>query len=266
MARYCPLFSGSSGNCTYVGTPEGGILIDVGVSASRIENALRMRGIDPCSIQAIFITHEHSDHIAGLRVLTKRYGYRVYASEGTLDALAASSAMDAKALCESIGGEGEVKETAGMAVMAFHTSHDSRESLGFRIHLPDGRRIAVATDTGYVPSAVREALLGCDLIQIESNHDVRMLENGPYPYYLKRRILAATGHLSNGLRCRTGGFRTRRNHTICSGSSEPRQQFAGSCLYDLPHGTVRRRTGRKSRLYTAGGSPQRGGAGDGVLV
>lgn len=197
MARYCPLFSGSSGNCTYVGTPEGGILIDVGVSASRIENALRMRGIDPCSIHAIFITHEHSDHIAGLRVLTKRYGYRVYASEGTLDALAASSAVDAKALCESIGGEGEVKETAGMAVMAFHTSHDSRESLGFRIHLPDGRRIAVATDTGYVPSAVREALLGCDLIQIESNHDVRMLENGPYPYYLKRRILAATGHLSN---------------------------------------------------------------------
>lgn len=86
MARYCPLFSGSSGNCTYIGTAEGGILVDAGVSAKRIETALRERDIEPHSIEAVFVTHEHIDHISGLRLLTKRYGWRVYASCGTLEA------------------------------------------------------------------------------------------------------------------------------------------------------------------------------------
>ena len=92
MARFCPLFSGSSGNCTYVGSQQGGVLIDVGVSARRIENALWQREIDPKTIQALFITHEHGDHIAGLRVLGKRYGFRVFASPGTMEGLEAAVA------------------------------------------------------------------------------------------------------------------------------------------------------------------------------
>lgn len=84
-----------------------------------------------------------------------------------------------------------------MYVLPFHTSHDSRESLGFRIHMADGRTLAVATDTGCMTDAIRGALVGCDLVLLESNHDVRMLENGPYPYVLKRRILGERGHLSN---------------------------------------------------------------------
>lgn len=195
MARYCPLFSGSSGNCTYIGTAEGGILVDAGVSAKRIETALRERDIEPHSIEAVFVTHEHIDHISCLRLLTKRYGWRVYASCGTLEAIADTRPLEPQTVCEVIGETGVC--AAGMEIQPFATSHDSRESLGFRITLPGGRRVAVATDTGVMTDTVRAALSGCDLVHIESNHDVRMLENGPYPYYLKRRILADTGHLSN---------------------------------------------------------------------
>lgn len=195
MARFCPLFSGSSGNCTYIGTSGGGILVDAGVSAKRIECALREREIDPSSIEAIFVTHEHSDHVSGLRVLLKRYGYKVYASAGTLDALYDSQIVGPEQYAEVMPDDGT--EAAGMFVTAFHTSHDSRESLGFRVQTSDERRMAVATDTGCMTQTIRNALFGCDLVLLESNHDVKMLENGPYPYYLKKRILADTGHLSN---------------------------------------------------------------------
>lgn len=195
MARFCPLFSGSSGNCTYIGTSSGGILIDAGVSAKRIELSLRDREIDPASIQAIFITHEHSDHVSGLRVLIKRYGYKVYASAGTLDALADSGVLSPGNRFDVLPDDGVAE--ADLYVTGFSTSHDSRESLGFRVKTGDDRTLAVATDTGCITETVRLALLKCDLALLESNHDVRMLKNGGYPYYLKQRILCDTGHLSN---------------------------------------------------------------------
>ncbi len=195
MARFCPLFSGSSGNCTYIGSASGGVLVDTGVSARRIECALNEREIDPRSIQAVFITHEHTDHVSGLRVLAKRYGYKVYASAGTLDALVEAQVLGTENNFEVISEDGV--ETAGMYILPFHTSHDSRESLGYRVHTADGRTLAVATDTGCMTDAIRGALVGCDLVLLESNHDIRMLENGPYPYVLKRRILGERGHLSN---------------------------------------------------------------------
>ncbi len=195
MARYCPLFSGSSGNCAYIGTPDSGILIDAGVSARRIEMALLERDIAPKSIAAIFVTHEHSDHVCGLRILTKKYGYPVFGSAGTLEALLDGGVLSEQNALAVVDDEGV--ETGGMWVQAFRTSHDSRESLCYRVQTPDDRTIAVATDMGYMTENVRRALCGCDLVQLESNHDIRMLENGPYPYYLKRRILGKTGHLSN---------------------------------------------------------------------
>lgn len=192
MARFCPLFSGSSGNCLYIGTSTAGILIDAGVSARRIEQALSAREINPATIRAIFITHEHTDHIAGLRVLQKRYHLPIYASFGTCEGIveAAASNSDCIAMTDTV-------ELDEFAVTAFPTSHDSRESTGFRVALRDGRSVGVATDLGVMTPVVREQLRGCDLVHIESNHDVRMLENGPYPYILKRRILSSTGHLSN---------------------------------------------------------------------
>lgn len=195
MARFCPLFSGSSGNCTYIGSAKGGILIDAGVSARRITVALTERDIDPSSIDAVFITHEHTDHVSGLRVLIKRYGYKVYASAGTLDVLEQKRILSPGDRFEVLPQSGV--EAADLFVTGFHTSHDSRESMGFRIKTGDDRTIAVATDTGCMTDTVRAALRGCDLVLLESNHDVGMLKNGGYPYFLKQRILCDTGHLSN---------------------------------------------------------------------
>lgn len=194
MARFCSLFSGSSGNCSYIGSAGTGILIDAGVSAKRIETALMQREIDPACIRAVFVTHEHRDHVAGLRVLAKRYGYRVYATAGTLFSLAEAGMADPATPLIPLAGP---VEEAGMLIAPFATSHDSAESCGYRIHTADDRTVAVATDTGVFTDSIRCAVTGCDMVLIESNHDVRMLQSGPYPYFLKQRILSDRGHLSN---------------------------------------------------------------------
>ena len=195
MMRYCSLFSGSSGNCTYVATKDGGVLIDTGVSAKRVEQALRERDVDPCSIRAVLVTHEHTDHVAGLRVLCKRYGWPVLASVGTLDALARSDRVTAQQRLYVVSADkpfciGEI------TVTPFATPHDSSQSLGFRIDTVS-RSMAVATDMGYMMPEVKERLRGCQLLHIESNHDPVMLRNGPYPYTTNMRILSDLGHLSN---------------------------------------------------------------------
>ncbi|MBP3436100.1 MAG: MBL fold metallo-hydrolase [Clostridia bacterium] len=194
MARFCPLFSGSSGNCLYVGSATAGLLVDAGVSARRIERALWEREIDPGSIRAVLITHEHTDHIGGLRVFCKKFRIPVYATPGTCAALRDSNALEPTTMCFPITDTMQIGE---FTVTPFCTSHDCRESCGYRIVLPDDRCVGVATDLGVMTQTVRDHLWGCDLIHIESNHDIRMLENGPYPYPLKRRILSAVGHLSN---------------------------------------------------------------------
>lgn len=195
LARFCNLFSGSSGNCTYIGGGNGGILIDAGVSCKRIEKALSERNIEPKSIAAIFITHEHTDHINGVRVFASKYKTNVYATPGTLEELDNMGIINGKFPTNIIDDSGI--EAAGMKVIPFDTPHDSRQSCGYRIDTPDGRKIAVATDIGYISDTVRKAITGCDFVLIESNHDVHMLESGAYPYYLKRRILSDRGHLSN---------------------------------------------------------------------
>ncbi len=194
MARYCPLFSGSSGNSTCFVAPAGGILIDAGVSAKRLCEALSARNIAPESIRAIFITHEHIDHIRGLKVFLKRFPVPVYCTAGTAQGMAMADALPPGADVRMITEE---TEAAGMTVTPFPTPHDSLESCGYRICFPDGRVAAVATDIGCLTQTVRQALLGCDLVHIESNHDERMLQNGSYPYALKERIRGDRGHLAN---------------------------------------------------------------------
>ncbi len=196
MLRYCALFSGSGGNSTYIGTANGGLLIDAGVSAKRIETALYQRCVDPRSIRAVLVTHEHSDHIAGLRVLCKRYGWPLIASNGTLSAMVEGNKIDACHRLYCIQ-DGQTVTIGAMEITAFATPHDSRESMGYRIASDDGKSIAVATDMGYITPTVTAAISGADLVHIESNHDLTMLRNGPYPYPLKRRIEGEGGHLSN---------------------------------------------------------------------
>lgn len=195
MARFCTLFSGSSGNCTYIGSGSGGILIDVGVSAKKINAALEQIEVDRNEIKAIFITHEHSDHVAGLKTISKNWDIPIYASAQTAATLESSDKICPKANINIIGED--AVDINNIIVSRFSTLHDCAGSSGYTVTLPDGIKSVVCTDLGVVTDEVRNALTGCNIVMLESNHDVMMLENGPYPYVLKRRILGDNGHLSN---------------------------------------------------------------------
>ena len=191
MARVCPLFSGSTGNSYYIGSRSAGVLIDAGRSARQIEGMLKLCAIDPLAVHGIFVTHEHTDHVSGLRVFAKKYGVPVFCTPGTLGALGTSAAeIEVRPLPQEL-------ELGGMEITHFPTSHDCAQPVGYRVRTADGRVIALATDTGVLTEDVKTGLLGADLVILESNHDVDMLRFGPYPYPLKQRVLSDRGHLSN---------------------------------------------------------------------
>ncbi|MBC8569381.1 MBL fold metallo-hydrolase [Zongyangia hominis] len=194
MSRICPLFSGSSGNCTYLANGEDSILIDAGVSCRSIVGALKEIDAPVERIQAILVTHEHSDHVKGLKVLLKRYPIPVYGSRETLAYIAQNDLVPPQADLRVLE---EKTEIARMEITPFDTSHDAAHSLGFRIHMADDRLVGFATDTGCITQDVDRGLSGCDVVVLESNYDKGMLQCGRYPYYLKRRITSNRGHLSN---------------------------------------------------------------------
>lgn len=194
--RLCPLFSGSSGNCIYIEfSKDYAILVDAGRTNKQLENSFRVNNINPENIKAIFITHEHSDHIAGLRVFMKRHNVRIYGSEGTMDALKEKGVISEKDSFEIL--KKAEKDLEFFSVKPFSISHDCKEGFGYSFTASNGKKISVCTDLGYVSEEIKMDLKGSDTIVLESNHDQMMLQNGPYPYYLKRRILSEYGHLSN---------------------------------------------------------------------
>lgn len=195
MARVYPLFSGSKGNSYYISQAGRGILIDAGRSAKQIELAMANNELNMKDVEGIFITHEHSDHVSGVRVLASRYGINVYGSKGTLEALDENGVLTEKFSSYVIGTGGV--ETAGMHITPFSISHDCREGFGYVVETNESRKLVLATDTGCVTDQMQDAIITGDVVILESNHDVNMLLNGIYPYVLKRRILSDTGHLSN---------------------------------------------------------------------
>ena len=195
MARFCPLFSGSSGNSLLLEASGARILIDAGKNAKQLELALNAVSVEPSEIQAVFVTHEHTDHISALRVFCSRYHTPVYASRGTLRELVSMGICNGQFPVHEIDESG--KTLSDLKITPFATSHDAAESFGYTIETADDRKLSIATDLGVMTETVRQALRGSDLILIESNHDVHMLQSGGYPYPLKRRILSETGHLSN---------------------------------------------------------------------
>ena len=227
MARICPLFSGSSGNATLIGNRDGYILIDAGVSCKRLREALSERDVELNKIAAIFITHDHSDHISGLRVFAGSMKVPVFATEQTLSGIESANSMPIGAQINPLPcnmssnnyDKSNGVEAAGMGVYSFATSHDTPGSCGFIIETSDHHRIAVATDMGVVTEGVRRSITGCDVILLESNYDRAMLEAGGYPYYLKRRILSDRGHLCNDdcaaelpMLCKSGASRFILGH------------------------------------------------------
>lgn len=195
--RLCSIASGSSGNCVYVGSDTTHLLMDVGISGKRTEAGLAELGLTMKDIDAICITHEHADHISGLGVLARKYGVPIYATRGTVEAIRKTSSLGQidESLFRVIVPD-ERCIIKDIALYPVRTSHDAADPVAYRID-HDGRRIGLITDLGCYNDYTVECLRNLDLLYLEANHDVHMLQVGPYPYYLKQRILGERGHLSN---------------------------------------------------------------------
>ena len=195
--RLCSIASGSSGNCVYVGSDATHLLLDVGISGKRTEAGLKELGLKMSDIDGIFITHEHADHINGLGVLARKYGVPIYGTRGTIEAIRQTNALGQidDELFRYIKAD-EKCTVKDVSIYPIRTSHDAAEPVAYRIS-HDGKKIAVITDLGCYNDYTVECLRDLDVLYLESNHDIHMLQVGPYPYYLKQRILSDMGHLSN---------------------------------------------------------------------
>ncbi len=191
--RVVVLGSGSSGNAIAVTDEVDTLLVDCGFSARETCRRLASAGIEPATVRAVLVTHEHTDHTRGLEVFVKRREVEVCATHGTRRA----AGLDGLAPEVRTLATGQSHRVGGFEVVPFRTSHDAAEPCGYRIRARSGETIGLVTDTGVLTPETREALEDCDVIGIESNHDVRMLQVGPYPAFLKRRIASERGHLSN---------------------------------------------------------------------
>ena len=195
--RLCSIASGSSGNCIYVGSDTTHLLVDVGISGKRTEAGLKELDLSMRDIDGIFITHEHADHIAGLGVLGRKYGIPIYATKGTINAIKNSNAVGElpdELFCPISADEKIVIKD--LVCNPMRISHDAAEPVAYRIQ-HGKKRVGIITDLGNYNDYTVESLKGMDALLLEANHDVNMLQVGPYPYYLKQRILGDRGHLSN---------------------------------------------------------------------
>lgn len=195
--RMCSIASGSSGNCIYVGSTATHVLIDAGISCKRIEEGLKELELCGRDMDGIFVTHEHSDHVAGLCVLARKYHIPIYASEGTIAWMKRDAKLGTleEELFHSVKSD-EKLTIKDLVINPMTISHDAVQPLAYRVSY-GGTKVAVCTDLGYFNDYTVESLRGLNALLIEANHDVNMLQVGRYPYYLKQRILGNKGHLSN---------------------------------------------------------------------
>jgi len=200
---FCPLASGSSGNSIYISSGETSVLVDAGVSGVSVERALQTINKNCSEISAIFITHEHSDHMSGAGILSRRYCIPIYATEGTWNGIKNNHSLRntlGKIIPDNervVISESELK-IGDFVVKAFDIPHDATEPVGYTF-FSNGYKIAIATDIGEPNDVIKENLRDSDAFLIESNHDIEMLINGSYPQRLKNRILSSKGHMSNAV-------------------------------------------------------------------
>lgn len=193
--RFSVLASGSTGNSLVVETEGARVLVDAGLSGKQVEGLLNKAGIAPDSLDAILVTHEHSDHVKGLGVLARRYKLPIYANEATwseLDKLIGKVDEDHRRILDTGGS----LDLDSLHIESYGISHDAAEPVGYCFYEGD-TQLALTTDLGYVSQRIKDKVTGSQAIIMESNHDVEMLRMGPYPWNIKRRILSDVGHLSN---------------------------------------------------------------------
>jgi phosphoribosyl 1,2-cyclic phosphodiesterase len=193
--KFCSLSSGSSGNCYYVGNELFGILIDAGISATSIRKFLRDMNISMQTIMGVFITHNHSDHIKGLEVLTRKNHLPAFTTHGVWESILSPRYNISRDCIREIPMQQKF-HLAGFDIEAFPIFHDAPETIGFHICAGD-KKITIATDLGHICQTSAQYIRKATLLVIESNYDEEMLLNGTYPYYLKKRIQSENGHLGN---------------------------------------------------------------------
>lgn len=195
--RLCSIASGSSGNCIYVGSEATHLLVDVGISGKRTECGLNSIGVAGRDLDGILITHEHADHISGLGVLARKYEVPIYATPGTIEAIQSCTSLGKidNSLFREVRADQKMV-IKDLTVNPMRISHDAAEPVAYRIAYGN-KKVGICTDLGVYNDYTVECLRGMDALLIEANHDVNMLQVGPYPYYLKQRILGERGHLSN---------------------------------------------------------------------
>jgi len=195
--RMMNIASGSSGNVTFIGTDEVSLLVDVGISKKRIDTALAEIDMQLSDMDGIFITHEHADHVKGLGVIARKHSIPIYATYKTIEAVRSDKSLGAfdEELLRPIKNRESVV-IGDMEVTAHPISHDAADPVCYAF-TSAGRKAVIATDMGCYDDETVDFLSEADAMLIEANHDIRMLEAGPYPYSLKKRILGDRGHLSN---------------------------------------------------------------------
>lgn len=193
--KFCSLSSGSSGNCQYIETGNTKILVDGGFSGKKIEGLLNSIDVCPKELDGIFVTHEHSDHVRGVGVLSRRYNIPIYANEKTWIGMEKSIGKISDENTKIFISERDLN-IKDLGIHPIRISHDAGEPVGYIIYYKD-KKISIVTDTGWVSEGNKEKIKGSNLYLMESNHDVDMLWEGSYPLFLKERVLGRRGHLSN---------------------------------------------------------------------
>jgi phosphoribosyl 1,2-cyclic phosphodiesterase len=204
MMRITVLASGSKGNSAVVASSRTRILVDAGLSCREILNRMQRAGEDPALLNAIVITHEHADHVDGLAVLARKLKAPVYITGPTHSAWLRMVKHDARRAGKQAHDlerrqffeAGRSFQIGDLAIMPFTIPHDAADPVGFTFK-GEGIKVGLLTDLGYMTASVKEHIRGCDILMIESNHDLEMLRVGPYPWSVKQRILSRVGHLSN---------------------------------------------------------------------
>lgn len=247
MVRFFSLASGSSGNSIYVGTDQGGVLVDAGISAKKLEGFLLSKFIRPEELSGILITHEHTDHIGGLPVFLKRYPVPVFATSGTIACIRSmKSAENLPSELFHTVRAGEEITFADITAKVCGISHDARDPVAYSF-VAEGHKIGMATDLGCITPEIVKHLSDAELLYLESNYDRYMLLAGSYPYPLKQRIMGERGHLSNEdsarlvshvlsekLRCIVLAHLSKENNVPDLALITMKNELDGAWNYDIP--------------------------------